>query len=205
VSVPLYFSRFKIVLHIRRANLCAANFIRKNLRKKVKYMFKKFFLVIIICLISACSTTHYKGDGVILSEKKINAHDLKPHEVTKAGAIIGGTAGIVTGATMGGAFGLALSALGSLSTAEALVMTLGTGAVGALIVGAAGGAIGGGAGYVIDVASHPVGYQYVIQPSYQSETITITQYTKPIAVNSKVHILEKNQSLFIESTRSPSA
>lgn len=161
-------------------------------------MVRKIFLVILICLISACSTTHYKGDGVILSEKKINAHDLKPHEVTKAGAIIGGTAGMVTGAALGGAFGLALSAFGSLSTAGTLALTLGTGAVGALIVGAAGGAIGGGAGYVIDVASHPVGYQYVIQPTYQSEPIIVTQYAKPIAVNSKVHILEKNQSLYIE-------
>lgn len=161
-------------------------------------MIKRIILIFIVCLISACSATHYKGDGVILSEKKINSHDFKPHEVTKAGAIIGGTAGIITGAAMGGAFGLALGAFASYNTAGVVAWTLGTGTLGALIVGAAGGAIGGGAGYMIDVASHPVGYQYVIQPTYQSETITLTQYARPIPVNTKVHILEKNQSLFIE-------
>lgn len=160
-------------------------------------MMKKTIIIISICLISACSTTHYKGDGVILSEKKINSQSYKPHEGTTTGALIGGTAGVISGAAVGSVFGLIIGAFTTTSTLGIAGIILGSSAIGAMVVGTAGSAVGGGTGYIIDVLNHPAAYQYTIKPNYQSDAITITQNAPPIPVHTKVRILEKNHSLFI--------
>lgn len=161
-------------------------------------MIKRIFLIILICFISACSTTHYKGEGIILSEKKISNRDFNPHEGTKTGAVVGGSMGAITGAAFGGAIGFAFGAFAGCNALGAIATTLGGGAIGALFIGTVGAAIGGGSGYMIDVINHPASYQYIVQPSYQTKTITITQYAPPIPAYSKVRILEKNQNTYIE-------
>jgi len=162
-------------------------------------MIKKIILILFLCLtFTACSTTHYKGDGVILSQKKITNPEFNPHKAKKTGAIVGGSAGAVTGSAIGGAVGCVYGALIGYSGLGILITTLGGGVIGALALGTAGAAIGTGTGYMIDSINHPNSYQYIVQPSYQTETITITQRAANFPNQSKVKILEKDHAMYIE-------
>jgi hypothetical protein len=113
---------------------------------------------------------------------------------------VGGVVGAAGGAAAAGGFlGLIASAFASQSTGVLLLSTLGGAGVGAVLVGAAGVAVGGGAGYAVDVATPDVGlYQFVVQPNNELKPIKFSQYTKPLPLHSSVHILEKNDVIFIK-------
>jgi len=150
-------------------------------------------------LLTGCATTYHRGDGYIVSVKKISDKDYKPHHITKSGALIGGSVGGVGGAAAGGLLGFALAAVISEDVLTMVAATLGGAAAGAVIVGLAGTAVGGGIGYLGDVSTANVGtYQYQVKPYKESQTLTLTQYSKPFPLHAKVHILERSDVTYIE-------
>jgi hypothetical protein len=164
---------------------------------------KKIFtlLVVMICGItmSGCATTYHRGNGVVVSAKKIQDRDYKPHDVTKTGAAIGGATGAVGGAAAGGLVGLALGAFGNVAAPVLIATTLGGAVVGAIIVGGAGAAAGAGLGYVVDVGRPGMGlYQFVVKPDTEKKPIIVTQYSSTIPIDARVDILEKDSAVFIK-------
>lgn len=164
---------------------------------------KKLFNVLVVCICSialfGCATTYDRGNGVVLSAKKVQGRDFQPHQGTKTGAAIGGVTGAVGGAAAGGFVGLALGAFGSVAAPVLVVTTLGGAVVGAAIVGGAGAATGAGLGYVMDIGNHNAGlYRFVVKPDGNEKPITVTQYSSIIPTDTRVHILEKDDGIFIE-------
>lgn len=164
---------------------------------------KKLFTTLIVCICSialvGCATTYDRGKGVVLSAKKIKGRDFKPHEGAKTGAEIGGVTGAVGGAAAGGFIGMAVGALSSVAAPALIATTLGGAVVGAVIVGGAGAATGAGLGYVADIGNSDAGlYQYVVKPDSNEKPITVTQYSSIIPIDSRVHILEKDDAIFIK-------
>lgn len=158
-------------------------------------------LGVFICSIAlfGCATTYDRGNGVVLSAKKIQDRDFKPHEGTKTGAAIGGATGAVGGAAAGGILGLALGSFTNAATTTLIATTLGGAVVGAVLVGGAGAAAGAGVGYVVDVGRPDVGlYQFVVKPDSSEKPITVTQYSPIIPTDARVHILEKDDTVFIK-------
>lgn len=165
---------------------------------------KKLFVMSVVCFCSSvlfgCATTYDRGQGVVLSVKKIQGRDFKPHQGTKTGAAIGGATGAVGGAAAGGAAGLAIGALASSTVPALIAATLGGATVGAVIVGGVGAASGASLGYVMDISKPNAGlYKFVVKPDNNEKPITVTQYSSIIPVDSRVHILEKDDVVFIES------
>ncbi len=164
---------------------------------------KNLFTGLVVCIyslsVAGCATTYERGNGVVISAKKIQQRDFKLHDGTKNGAAIGGVTGAVGGASAGGIVGLALGALGHGSVPVLIGATLGGAVAGAAIVGVVGAAAGAGLGYVGDIANSEAGmYQFVVRPDSNAKPITITQYSSIIPVNTQVHILEKDDGLFIK-------
>lgn len=159
-----------------------------------------FFTIIFFCVtLFGCATTYDHGNGVIISEKKLNSRDYKPHGATKMGAAVGGSIGAVSGAVYGGLFGLGLGALGGISGPALAVTTLSGALIGGVIVGGLGVMAGAGLGYGVDLTRSNAGlYQFVVKPEKSSKQLTIIQYTTPIPVDAQVHILEKNNIVFLK-------
>jgi len=146
-----------------------------------------------------CATIYHRGDGVIIAEKKIKDKDYKPHHAAETGAVIGGSVGGAGGAVTGGLIGFLAGGFLSNSIPVAIVSALGGGAIGALIVGAAGGALGGGIGYAVDVTTPGAGvYEFIVKSDNEPKPLTITQYTTPMPLQTAVHILEKDNLIFIK-------
>lgn len=165
----------------------------------MKKLFTLFVVLIFGITVSGCATTYHRGNGVVVSAKKIKERDYKPHDVTKTGAAIGGVTGAVGGAAAGGFVGLALGAFGNVATPVLIATTLGGAVVGAIIVGGAGAAAGAGLGYVVDVGRPGVGlYQFIVKPDTEEKPITVTQYSSTIPINARVDILEKDDHVFIK-------
>jgi hypothetical protein len=165
----------------------------------VKNIILSILLISSTFFLSACATQYHRGDGVIISEKKLKSKDYQPHGATKSGAIIGGSIGAIGGAAAGGFLGLVLGAFSGGTAPILIVTTLGGAAVGSLVIGAAGGTVGGGLGYAVDVTSPNAGtYQFVVQPNDQLKPVTITQYSSPIPINTEVHIIEKDNVTYIQ-------
>ena len=168
-------------------------------------MFRKIFtsLVLIICIIAStgCATTYQRGEGVVLSEKKLNQMSFHSGEKTLEGVRIGGTAGIVGGGIIGGLIG-AIPGVLAMST-PGLVIGTAIGAVaGAGLLGLTGGAIGGTLGYVNDLAvQNAPEYEFRIKQSSDPEILTIRQHSGVIPVNTSVKILEKNGAYFIKKIK----
>lgn len=169
--------------------------------------FIKKFITIIICItvtssLNGCATTYDRGHGVVIAEKKIKDRDYKPHQATQTGAVAGATVGGVGGAVGGGILGLSVGAIAagfSNNMAILAATTLGGAAIGAVIFGVAGTAIGSGFGYVVDSSAPGAGvYEFVVQSDNEKKPLTITQYTAPIPLNTPVHILEKDNLIFIK-------
>lgn len=168
---------------------------------------KSLTLIILIVLTTSlfgCATTYHRGDGVVISEKKIKEKDFKPHQNAEKGAVAGAKVGAAGGVVAGALVGLGLSLPWAIITNNILITAAATvsgGVIGALAVGAAGGALGGGIGYARDASTPNAGmYEFVVKSDNELKPITITQYSAPIPLNTPVHILEKNQSVFIEQT-----
>lgn len=166
-------------------------------------LIKKLAAILIVCICSnllvSCATTYDRGNGVVLSAKKIQNRDYKLHEGAKTGAVIGGTTGAVGGAAAGGFVGMALGAFGHVAAPVLIATTLGGAVVGAVIVGGAGAAAGAGLGYIVDIGNTDAGlYQFVIKPDNNSKIIKVTQYSSPLPIDSRVRILEKNDAIYIE-------
>lgn len=165
-------------------------------------LIKKFItlsiLIIFTSTLVGCATTYHRGDGVIIAEKRIKDKDYKPHRVTETGALIGGSVGGAGGAITGGSIGF-LVGLFSNSIPIAVLSALSGGVAGALVVGAAGSVIGGGLGYAVDATTPGAGvYEFTVKSGNERKLLTITQYTTPIPLNTPVHILEKNNLIFIK-------
>ncbi|MEO8965598.1 MAG: hypothetical protein ABI370_13115 [Gammaproteobacteria bacterium] len=165
----------------------------------MKKLFTIFGVFICIFALFGCATTYDRGNGVVITAKKIQQRDFKPHERTKTGAEIGGVTGAIGGAAAGGFVGLALGAFGNVAAPVLIATTLGGAVVGAVIVGGAGAAAGAGLGYVVDIGNHNAGlYQFIVKPDSNEKPITVTQYSSIIPIDSRVHILEKDDNLFIK-------
>jgi hypothetical protein len=167
---------------------------------------KKLFILFgmfICCIVQlGCATTYDRGNGVIVSAKKIQERDFKPRDATKTGAAVGGATGAVGGAAAGGFIGLALGALGNVATPVLIATTLGGAVVGAIIVGGAGAAAGAGVGYVVDISKPGTGlYQFVVQPDNSNKPIIVRQYSTLIPVHSHVRILETDNEVYIKHAK----
>lgn len=159
-----------------------------------------FFIIIILSSsLLGCATTYDRGKGILISEKKIRDRDYKPHYATKVGAVAGGTTGITIGSFIGGTIGLGFGALANFEGLSLIAPTLVGAGIGALIVGGIGTIAGGGLGYALDHGKSNTGlYEFIVKPENGSKTLTITQYTAPIPIYSTVHILERDNTLFIK-------
>jgi hypothetical protein len=162
-------------------------------------------LVVCIALtlpLIGCATTYDRGEGIVISEKKVKDKDYKPHQNTQTGAIDGGTVGVIGGAVGGGLVGLGVGAvIGSFGGGIPLILatTFGGAAIGGLTFGVAGTVVGSGVGYAVDVSTPDTGvYEFTVQSENQIKPLTITQYSSPIPVNTPVRILEKNNLIFIK-------
>lgn len=158
-----------------------------------------FTIIFFFFTLFGCATTYDHGNGVIIAEKKLKGRDYKPHDATRIGAAVGGGVGAVGGAIYGGLLGLGLGALGGVAGPMLAVTTLGGAVIGSVIVGGAGIITGASLGYGVDLSRSNAGlYQFVVKPDSGSKTFTITQYATPIPIYSRVHILEKDNTIFLK-------
>src|SRR3990167_5321447 len=113
-------------------------------------MFRKIltclFLFVFILSSTGCVTTYRRGEGVVISEKKLNQMNLQSGDKTIEGVKIGGTAGVVSGGIIGGAVGL-IPGIMSGSTPGLVICTAIGGVIGAGLFGLTGGVLGGTVGY----------------------------------------------------------
>lgn len=155
-------------------------------------------IIFFIFPLFGCATTYDRGNGIVIAEKKLKDRDYKPHNATKMGALVGGSVGAVGGAAAGGVLGLGLGALGGVAGPMLVATTLGGAVIGGLIVGGVGAITGGGVGYAVDITRPGAGlYQFEVKPEHGSKPLTIIQYSTPIPIHSQVHILEKDNAVFI--------
>jgi hypothetical protein len=159
------------------------------------------FLFVFILSSTGCVTTYQRGDGIVISEKKLNQMTLHSGDKTIKGAKIGGTAGIVSGGIIGGAVGLVPGFMSG-SVPGLVICTVVGGVIGASVLGLTGGALGGTVGYVSDlVVQNAPEYEFRIKPLNESKILTIRQHSGVIPVNTRVRILEKNNAIFIRKIK----
>ena len=156
---------------------------------------------ILLVDLTACATTSRQGDGVVISEKKLNHLTLEAGDKTTEAAIAGGKVGMVGGGVVGGFIGL-MPGLMSGSAAGLVICSAVGGVVGAGLFGLTGGVLGGTVGYVSDLATQNTPeYEFKVRTFRDARIITIIQHSGAIPVNSHVLILEKNGELLIKRVR----
>ena len=162
-------------------------------------------LGIFICgfAISSCASIHDHGNGIVLSAKKIQERNFKPHDATKTGAVVGGATGAVVGSVAGAALvgvpAFLFAALAHVAVPSLIGLTVLGAAVGAVTVGSIGAATGAGVGYVVDSNTpNAAMYQFVVQPDTGGKPMTVTQYSTSIPVDSQVRIFEKSDAVYIK-------
>ena len=159
------------------------------------------FLFVFILSSTGCVTTYRRGEGVVISEKKLNQMNLQSGDKTIEGFKIGGTAGIVSGGIIGGAVGL-IPGIMSGSMPGLVICTAIGGVIGAGLLGLTGGVLGGTVGYVGDLAvQNAPEYEFTIKQFSDSQILTIRQHSGAIPVNTSVWILEKHDELFIRKIK----
>jgi outer membrane lipoprotein SlyB len=168
-------------------------------------MFRKIlnclFLFVFILSSTGCVTTYRRGEGVVISEKKLNQMNLESGNKTVEGIKIGGTAGMVGGGVIGGAVGL-IPGIMSGSSAGLVICTAVGGVIGAGLLGLTGGVLGGTVGYLGDLAvQNAPEYEFKIKQFNGSQILTIRQHSSVIPINTRVRILEKNGELFIKKIK----
>ncbi len=171
--------------------------------KRITYLMKKLLTIFGVLIGSialfGCATTHDYGNGVVISAKKIQQRDFKPRAGTKTGAEVGGVTGAIGGAAAGGFMGLTLTPFVSFAAPVLIATTVGGAVLGAVIFGGAGAAAGAGLGYVVDVSDQHAGlYQFIVKRDSNATPITVTQYSSIIPIDSRVRILQKENTLFIK-------
>lgn len=172
--------------------------VKKMQSLKSKNIITLITLAVFLTSLSGCATTYHRDDGIIIAEKKIGNKDYKPHQATENGVRVGASVGGTSGAVMGGLFGLCAGAFSESIPIMVFTTAVG-GVVGAAIYGAAGGLIGGGIGYAVDATAPDAGtYEFTVKPDQGSKPVTVTQYGRPLPINTPVHILEKDHRVFIE-------
>lgn len=118
-------------------------------------MFRKIltclFLFAFILSSTGCVTTYRRGEGVVISEKKLNQINLQSGNKTIEGVKIGGTVGMVSGGIIGGAVGL-IPGIISGSMPGLVICTAIGGVIGVGLLGLTGGVFGGTVGYLGDLA-----------------------------------------------------
>ncbi len=158
-----------------------------------------FFLTATMLL--GCVTTNH-GYGVIIAARKENdtrarpnpIHDRMKHEAKRVG-----TTSAVGGGVLGGSFALWYGIMEGVSIGPVLAGTAIWATAGALTFGIAGVVAGGTAGYLIEKSNAKSSlYQFTVK-SLQDEgkVYTVTQYSSPIPLNTRVNVLEREGSLFI--------
>lgn len=164
---------------------------------------KKLITILILIsstsFLSGCVTTYQRGEGMIIAEKKLSNKDYKPHQATKTGAAIGTSVGTFIGAIPGGLVGFVIGALGTNSIPITIVCTAAGGLAGGLMVAVVGGTLGGAAGYAVDISKSDVGmYEFTVKTNQGGKPLIIKQYSSPIPLHTKVHILEKDNVMTIK-------
>lgn len=123
-------------------------------------------------------------DGIVIASQKIIhvrnniAHPVKHY--TTAGGTIGLVSGVVVGGLAAGPIGLV---------------------VGPVVYGTLGAGLGAGTG-VLSSAFNPsqvIEYQYKVKSLSDSKIYTIQQGAKPIPLNTKVRMIDRNNKLLIRS------
>ena len=160
------------------------------------------FLFVFILTSSGCATIYPRGEGVVISEKKINQMNLKSGDNTISGSRMGGKAGVASGGIIGGSVGLLAGSLLHYSLPVIIISTAIGGVLGGGLLGLTGVALGGTVGYLGDLAvQNAPEYEFKIKPFNDPQIITIRQHAGGIPVNANVRILEKNGELFIKKIK----
>lgn len=153
---------------------------------------------LLVSMLFGCAAT-YHGDGIVISEQKINNSVQIPSHI-KQGAKIGGTVGAISGGVVGAGFGILYFGLGGASHAATYYGgSIFGAALGGVTFGLVGAAIGMSAAYVSEkITENSANYQYTVRSLYDvKKTFTIRQYSIPVPLNTKVKILERNGTMFI--------
>lgn len=159
------------------------------------------FLFAFILSSTGCVTTYRRGEGVVLSEKKLNQMNLQSGDKTIEGAKVGGTAGMVSGGIIGGAIGLIPGIMSGSMPGLVICTAIGS-VIGGSLLGLTGGVLGGTVGYVGDLAvQNAPEYEFRIKQVSNSQILTIRQHSNAIPINTSVRILENNGKLFIRKLK----
>ena len=160
------------------------------------YLFFLGFMCIIE--LTACATMSPQGNGIVVSQKKLNHMTLEAGDKTIEAAKVGGKVGVVGGGVIGGVVGLMPGLM--TGSPQGLIICSAAGAVvGAGLFGLTGGMLGGTVGYMGDlVVQNAPEYEFKVKSLSDSRIITVIQHSGAIPINSRVLILEKNGKLFVK-------
>ena len=172
-------------------------------------MYIKKFIALLTCTILlfnlfGCATNQSQGYGTVVTVKKISGKDYKPHHSTETGARFGGVVGAASGASLGGLVGILAGGLAGAGGSVMVISTVVGAGVGGVLGGIAGLTVGSTLGYLADTSLPDAGmYQFEVKLNNDptlypdAKLLTITQYSRPIAVNTKVRIVERDGTLYI--------